>query len=432
MSYRHRARNMTSQSISSPDWTRSQAAAPNSSHVRCRIALYSHDTMGIGHVRRNLLIAQTLARSNSRPSILLIAGAREAAAFALPPGVDCLTLPALSKDSEGRYEPRRLGIALKELVNLRARAIATALESFEPDVLIVDKVPRGALLELEPALEMLKARGGTRCVLGLRDVLDDPFTVREEWDRLANEQAINDYYDAVWVYGDPKVYDLVTEYQFPSDVAAKVCYTGYFDQRQRLKHLADPCEDPREDLGLPPGRLVLGMMGGGQDGAELAEAFAQVDFPPSTNAVLISGPFMPADVQSRLRHIMSGRRRFRILDFLTEPDLMLRHADRVVAMGGYNTVCEVLSFEKRALLVPRIKPRREQLIRTQRLHELGLVDMLHPHDVSSVTLSAWLLDESRPPPRVRGLIDFNGLTRLPHLLNELLTAKITHPDAKAR
>ena len=29
-------------------------------HRTVRVALYSHDAMGVGHVRRNLLIAQTL------------------------------------------------------------------------------------------------------------------------------------------------------------------------------------------------------------------------------------------------------------------------------------------------------------------------------------------------------------------------------------
>jgi predicted glycosyltransferase len=356
-------------------------------------------------------------------SILLLSGAREAGSFETPPGVDCLTLPRLNKDKEGRYKARQLGIALIDLVNLRATAIAAALDSFKPDVFIVDKVPRGALRELDPALKMLRARGCTRCVLGLREVLDDPIAVRKEWDDLANNETIREYYDAVWVYGDPRFYDPVAEYQMPSDVAAKTHYTGYFDQRRRLKFVSGPVEDPRKELGLPTGRLVLGMTGGGQDGAELAQAFVRADFPPSTNAVLITGPFMPAAVQSRLHRLVAGRSRFRVLDFVTEPDLLLRHADRVIAMGGYNTVSEVLSFEKQALLVPRVIPRREQLIRVQRLHELGLVDMLLPDDVTPAAISVWLAHESRARPCVRGRLDFNGLTRLPRLLDELLTGE---------
>ena len=51
-------------------------------------------------------------------------------------------------------------------------------------------------------------------------------------------------------------------------------------------------------------------------------------------------------------------------------------------MGGYNTSCEILACGRRALIVPRIIPRREQLIRAQRLSELGAVDVLHPQALS--------------------------------------------------
>jgi predicted glycosyltransferase len=384
--------------------------------------------MGIGHVRRNLLIAQTLVSSARRASILLIAGAHEAGAFVMPPNVDCLTLPKINKDRNGRHKSGRLGVALRELVQLRARAIAVTLESFKPDVFIVDKVPRGAMLELEPALEMLRAGGRTRCVLGLRDVLDDPTSVRREWHELGNEQAIRDYYDAVWVYGDPRVYDALAEYQWANDVAIKTRYTGYFDQRRRLALRPESTDDVLNDLGLPRGQLVLGMLGGGQDGAELAEAFVKVDFPPDTNAVLITGPFMPANVQSRLHRNVAGRRNIRLLEFVVEPDLLLRHANRVIAMGGYNTASEVLSFEKQALLIPRVAPRREQLIRVERLHELGLVDMLHPNDVTPAALSAWLANECQARPNFRRRFDSNGLTRLPRLLDELLVG-VTQPLA---
>jgi predicted glycosyltransferase len=389
-----------------------------------RIALYSHDTMGIGHVRRNLLIAQALVGSTPRASILLIAGAREACAFALPPGVDCLTLPSLCKDGDGGYEARRLGIGKEELVTLRARALTAALDAFSPDVLIVDKVPRGALCELDLALQTLRTRARTRCVLGLREVLDDPASVRQEWNRLANEDAIRAHYDAIWVYGDPVVYDPVVEYGFAADVAAKVRYTGYFDQRQRLTFSAAPLADPLHELGLPPGRLVLGLVGGGQDGADLAEAFAQAELPPATSAVLITGPFMPAEIQAKLHEQAARRRRFRVLDFVAEPTFFLDRADAVIAMAGYNTVGEILSFEKPALLVPRVRPRCEQLIRAERLRDLGLVDLLHPDDMTPQMLTRWLSCQSRPArgrhPRVRDCLDLGGLSRLPRLLKEVL------------
>src|SRR5262245_30450944 len=159
----------------------------------CRIALYSPGMVGIGHMRRNLLIAQTLAGSPLRAAILMIAEAREANVLTLPPGGDCLTLPALRKEFDGQCRPRYLDTSLAELVALRSRVIEAALEMFRPDVLVVDHLPRGALRELDPTLEGLRAGGHTRCVLGLRDVLEDPARVRQDWADAANEDAIRDY-----------------------------------------------------------------------------------------------------------------------------------------------------------------------------------------------------------------------------------------------
>jgi predicted glycosyltransferase len=392
-----------------------------------RIALYSNDAMGLGHVRRNLLLAQTLSGPPLHAIVLMVAGAHQASSFVMPPGVDCLTLPALRRANDGQHQARRLGISLSELIVLRATAIRASLDAFDPDVLIVGNVPRGAVGELDPTLEHLRARGRTRCVLGLRDVLEDPETVRAEWTAFGNEQAICDYYDAVWVYGDPAVYDLVREYSFPPEVAAKVRYLGYLDQCARLKFA--PAEasgggrrsgDPLAGLDLPPGDLILCVVGGGQDGEGLADAFAQAELPPNTNGVILTGPFMPPDAQQRLRSRVGLDPRRRVLEFVPEPTLLLARADRVIAMGGYNTVLELLSFEKRALVVPRVGPRPEQWIRAERLRDLGLLDVLHPDEVRPEALTEWLSREMGPRPRVRDRIDLNGLERLAGLLEELL------------
>ena len=187
-----------------------------------RVALYSHDTMGLGHARRNLLLAQALSGSGRQVDILLITGNRETSAFPMPPGTDCLTIPAIHKASDGSYRARRLDMSLQELIVMRGNLIRTALESFQPDVFVVDNVPRGAVRELDPALQALRQSGRTQCVLGLRDILDAPAVVKREWGKAANYDAIRQYFDQIWVFGDPAVYDPVAEYNFPADVAAKV------------------------------------------------------------------------------------------------------------------------------------------------------------------------------------------------------------------
>lgn len=399
---------------------------------RPRVVLYSHDTMGLGHMRRNLLIAHVLARPPLEAVVLLVAGARRATAFSLPRGADCLTLPALRKEGDGTYRSRRLDVSLAELIALRASAIRSSVLSFDPEVLIVDNVPRGAVRELDPVLAEIRRRGKTFCVLGLRDVLDDVAAVTRDWKRAENQDAIRSFYDAIWVYGDPKVYDVAREYSFPSDVAAKMRYTGYLDQRARLDFVKDDDGTDRlERLELPPGRLALCLLGGGQDGANLGEAFARAELPPGTNGVIVTGPFLDERVLRRLRDLTRNRPRTRVVEFVPEPIQFAARADRIVSMGGYNTTCETLSLGKRALIVPRVKPRTEQLIRARRLERLGLVDVLHPDELDPEAISRWLAEEG-VPPAARGRIDFNGLSRLSNLVEEGLAKPILRESSLVR
>jgi predicted glycosyltransferase len=371
-------------------------------------------------MRRNLLIGQTLVRSFSDVVTLMIAEARQACAFAMPPRMDCLSLPALRKLPDGKCQPRYLGTSLQDLMHLRATVIHRAIEAFEPDVLLADFLPRGRHGELGTTLEYLRFRTKTRCVLGLRDVLDNP-----AWGRHANESEIRDYYDAVWVYADPAVHDLIRVQDFSPDLSAKTHYTGYLDQRARLECVEEEQSHVFEKLEFPVGRLVLCLVGGGWDGAPLAEAFVQTDLPPETNGVLLTGPYMPPEVRQRLRQYTAGHPRLRVLEFIPEPAPLLQRADRVIAMGGYNTVAEVLSFEKPALIVPRAT---EQSVRAERLRELGLVDVLHLDSLRPGALTEWLSRDVHPP-QVHQCIDFNGLSRLPRLLEEVLAGPC-HADAR--
>jgi predicted glycosyltransferase len=390
-----------------------------------RIALYSHDTMGIGHMRRNALIAEALIQSAVPTSILLIAGAREAAAFPLPAGVDCLTLPAWHKNAHGQYQSRHLDVSAEELRAVRARAIVAALEAFKPDVFIVDKAPRGALRELDPALASITKQGRTRCILGLRDVLDEPEVVVREWAEEENEEAIAAYYDAVWIYGDPVVYDLVRACRFSGATAAKARYTGFLT-RPPLKRVGDPdMLQLLNGLHESTDHFTLCMVGGGQDGADLAEAFAQVEFPKDAGGVILTGPFMPFEARKRLCWLAAGNPRLRVLEFVTDPDLLLYLADRAILMGGYNSTFEVIAAGKPALIVPRVKPRREQQIRAEHLRDLGLIDMLLPEQATPRALGEWLQREPRPPCRVRNWINWNGRMNLPRLLEDVLTGSAT-------
>jgi predicted glycosyltransferase len=330
-----------------------------------------------------------------------------------------MTLPGLSKGVDGVCKPRYLDLPLKSVISLRARTIRAALREFKPDLLLVDNLPRGAYRELDPALKQLKAGSHTRVVLGLRDVLDEPWSVHRDWFRWKFEEAIAEYYDAIWVYGDPSIYNMIDEYRFPPSIASKIRFVGYLDQRKRMSFTGCQVQDSAVAGLESERRIMLCLLGGGQDGDRLAEAFSQAELPQDACGVIVTGPFMSAQTQRLLLQRSAVNPRLRVLSFIREPTMLVKRAERVIAMGGYNTVCEVLSFEKHSLIVPRVKPRREQIIRAQRLKDLGLIDMLEADRSSPQALAEWMARDL-PPLRVEGRLNLGGLERLPELADEVL------------
>jgi predicted glycosyltransferase len=389
----------------------------NDAH-RPRIALYSHDTQGLGHVRRNLLLASAFRKMGCDPVVLMLSGARELGSFAIPPSVDCLTLPAFGKLDNGKYFPRSLSVPMNEFTSLRRSTLTATLDAFCPDVLIVDKVPLGALDELEPAIRLLHARGKTHFVLGLREILDDPETVAREWAEGGYADAVRAYFDMIWVYGDRQVFDPVKEYGFSEEVARKVRFSGYLNVRDAEPERLVCDGEPVEELRLPEGKIALCEVGGGQDGVHIARAFVGARLPEGWSGVLVTGPLMASAERRELKDRVAQRRDMLLLEFVTDACALLARSERVIAMGGYNTVCEILAYERRALIVPRVTPRTEQLIRARRMEALGLLDVCEPQLLTPERIGWWLA-EPRPPVDPRR-IDLNGVARMPRLLEEVI------------
>src|SRR3954470_11468681 len=285
-----------------------------------RIAFYSYDEHGLGHVRRSIAVAHALAAAEP-VSILLISGAREAALFRLPEGTDTLALPAPSTDFNGDRRGPAIGLDMAGTVRMGARALRNALVAYEPDVLIVDRLPLGVYDELAESLGLLREMG-TRLVLGLRDVLDDPARVPAEWDRAGALGVIRRSYDAVWVYGDPQVFDPATEYEMPADVRDMVRYSGYLDRHGAIRPTAADLAARRRELDLPDGRIALCVLGGGEDGHRLAKAFARAELPAGTTGVIVAGPFMADEEREALFALADGRDDRRVLHFVPDGDTL--------------------------------------------------------------------------------------------------------------
>lgn len=375
-----------------------------------RVVLYSHDSQGLGHTRRNLALAHALTgsfkRVGQKVSGVLVTGVSAATRFEVPEGWDWVVVPGIAKGANG-YEPRHLAMRPKNVVKLRSSLIAAVLNDFRPHLLVVDRHPFGVDHELADGLERLRRkRPSCRVVLGLREVLDRPAAARREWDALDLEQVRRSF-DELWVYGDPAVHDPVRTGEIPQGLAHLVRHTGYLS-------LGRPVRRRTGSTGVP---FVVTMAGGGSDGLGLTLTAAKAALPQGLDHLIITGPQMPkadrAEIEAAARpgtHVVASVR-----DALAE----IQSASAVVAMGGYNTVCEIMSTSTPALIVPRVAPRREQLIRARGLARHQLLDFCHPDEFTPGTLSAWLQDVAgQEVPRTG--VNLDGLATTYEYASELL------------
>jgi len=337
-----------------------------------RVLLYSHDSFGLGHVSRCRTIANAIVEADQSVSVLILSGSPVVGSYEFRSGVDFVRIPGVVKIETGEYDSANLRMNVEHTLEMRTRIIRDTADIYRPDLFIVDKEPLGLRGEVGPALRLLKDRG-TPLVLGLRDVMDDPAQLAKEWERKNVVPALRDLYDEIWVYGLPQINKPLTGIDVPPSVRHKMVYTGYL-RRELPLHGDVPHEMEEID-----GPFILVTPGGGGDGEELVDwVLAAYETDPNIpyGAVIVFGPFMSATAREAFKERAAKFPNIRTLTFTNNLGALMQKAAGVVAMGGYNTFCEILSFDKRAIIVPRTRPRLEQFIRARAARNIGLIEML--------------------------------------------------------
>ncbi|TFH20955.1 MAG: response regulator [Myxococcales bacterium] len=370
-----------------------------------RMIMYSHDTFGLGHLRRCLKLAHALVEKYPGISILLITGSPMVHRHRLPQGMDYVKLPAIRKVGKESYEARSLAMSNEGIQALRSSLLLGTIRDYDPNVLLVDHAPAGSKGELRDSLAWLQRRGGCTRILGLRDIIDDPTEVVPMWRERGIFDLLRESYDHVVVYGAREVYDPVAMYEFPDEIAAKTRFVGYV------------CDGPEvDDAGAasaldgeagPP--LVTVTIGGGDGGgpevignflAMMTRFKDRIDF----HAKILTGPFMDADLAEHFRAIardLPGE----IETFVPSTAALYAASDVVISTAGYNTTTDVLAYARRSIIIPRILHRQEQLLRAHCLRKLGLTACIHPDDVTPEilfnTITRVRAEEDAPLARCR-------------------------------
>lgn len=385
-----------------------------------KLLICTNETLGLGHLRRALRLSRVLQADVQDLSILILTGSSMRHGFCLPPRVDIVKLPSLSWQGGWVFTSKFLPLPFEEVRRLRERIILETALVYQPHLFLVDLFPPGIGGELLSTLRALKDGRRTALAFGLRDVRDEPRLVQARWQADHSISVLDEFYDEIWVYGCQTLYDPIKEYQLPDTVAQKVRFCGYLGTERP----AAPREETRRELGIVGNTFVLVTVGGGGDGFPVLDAYLRAleSFPKNQEifSLLVGGPDLPEGEQDVVRHrceeiarIQPGRP-VKFIDFTPQLLEYMAAADLVVSMGGYSTLVEILSLEKRALVIPRIRHNLEQLIRASLFEQLGLIRMLHPDQLSPETLAEALLGALDDPVPSRQRLqavgfDLNGL-----------------------
>ncbi len=347
---------------------------PAAGRRRPRVCIYSHDTYGLGHLRRNLAIAEHLLGRGFE--VKLMTGSPVIRAWDLPAGLRVQPLPPVVKVGAEKYASRCSHEPFAMVKGYRQALILKTIQRFQPDFLLIDHAPAGMGGELLPALALIRREmPGVRVIVGLRDILDSPETVRRLWAEEEVYALLEQAYHEILIYGSRDVFDAVAAYAMPQTVSERVHYVGYIARPVPAARDAGTGPWPAGENSPAGGHKVLVTAGGGGDGQALMDGYlrAIARLPAGlTRSLIVTGPLMPPEQVAVLNCHVGGRRDVAILPYTTDLPKLMVAADLVVSMAGYNTSVEILRLRKKSILVPRAAPREEQKMRAGILNRLGL------------------------------------------------------------
>jgi predicted glycosyltransferase len=375
-----------------------------------RVVFYSHNGFGLGHVTRNLKLAEGLIGKRPGADVLIITGSAGLQNVHVPPNIDYLKLPSVRKEATGRWRPLLLDIDMENLLRLRKELILQAVRAYRPHLFVADFLPVGVDGELVPALEDLASRNDARAVIGFRDLLDDAESVQRMWEADGSKEALEKLYDLILVYGYADWYDFAPYGLNP----ALPVYVGLLG-------------NPGASHSPPGGEVrVIATCGGGVDGYPvLGAALESIDvlreaLQKKVSISAVTGPLMSDPDFDRLKEI-GKRSDGRVRRYLDNFPQKLTRSSAVIGMAGYNTVCDVLSHRLPAVFVPRIGPSSEQQMRASIMQERGLGKMIPLSEATPQNLGAEvlkLLEETTYPEE--NLPELGGIDRAVDAMLDLL------------
>jgi len=346
-----------------------QSASPASSPPK-RILFFAFEGgTGIGHLRRISCIARTLEQ---RFACLIVTGHREIANWFVSPGCEYVHIPAWDNllPEKAAYWSRQpfLQLSVEEAVGLRKGMVRGVVESYAPDLIIIDHLPLGMHSELDDVVR------GTHCkkYLVTRGVLNLSGTLLDLVLGDTAREYLHRHYDRIVVAADRNVIDFAKEYALPADLAAKTVHVGYVTYPISAEDIL--AFRTRRHAGGEKAWVVVSA-GGGQ----LGESLIRYAIMLSAGHRDVLFDIVVGPRSSLPDGIDSGRppKNLRVYSESRHMPMLNASADIVICSGGYNTLLEALQGNARILCVPSWKdPRDEQTYHSKCLQKYADIEIV--------------------------------------------------------
>ncbi len=401
-----------------------------------RILVYTHNSIGLGHVFRTLAVITGMRKS--RPDIdFLVLSSSSVPQIFFREGIEVVKLPSVKLDidaQDNRLMPRYLGDCdLESIFEFRQRLILETFDFFQPDALLIEHNMTGQMSELIPLLMKKWMRKGGPADFALAHICRGIMrwvpllTIPYENPRHRSESInIGLLYDFMYVLEDREVIDINKAFLGDDpDLEKKIRYLGKITRK--VQEELSSGEEVVARYGLTDRNVILASLGRGGRVLDLSvrllQIFRETGADREHQIVMVLDPYLARDVaEAIVDHPLS--RGVKFLHFV--PDLvdLINHSRLVISRAGYNTVNEILLTGANAVLIPESHGGGEQELRVRSVPKENMLvfaeEELFGHQASRAVIE--LLNS----PSSRNSISFDKYAIGQAILEELETWRAEH------
>ena len=285
------------------------------------------------------------------------------------------------------HQSRSLNIELTETLKIRRKIVQSIAKTFKPDAVLIAQDPLEFPDEMRRILGYIREKfAGTKVIWSLPDLVGESQSIIRQWQKNKIYDLFQKHCDEIWVYGIKDVFDHIHEYRIPPVIADKMHHMGYL-QTNGVSGNGVPKN------GSAPNVLIT--VGSGIDGHKVIDNY--LNFLETRNSsvpfksFIFTSPMMPSQQKSSLMERAQKLPNVVIHRFSKKFLQYLESAHLVVCTGGYNTLCEILSSEKNAVLVPCRDRFNEHILRSNIFQKLDKFKLLSPEELSPEKLREMVL-----------------------------------------